>query len=347
MRRPLLAPVVFAATLLLLSCAADVPGTDLPGTPEGPSSPRSEDRSPPLGARPERPPEPPPAPPLETVEISVDEIYPNAKQLASEVAQSLTTYDIGDGLDDVVAAVTSEVGAADALALVAGPLHHADSWSRGHIVYQQLCGVTADRACVMVVVEQQIGSIDGVRTETRTLDVRLLLEDAAWVFDELASAGGQPVPEPDDLPEVARAVLDDPRIDLPDTARWDILAGNISLRLLEVMRQTADEVSYGVVVLREGHPDEVFATDRISDHTRGRAVDIYRLDQTPVVDDRDDDSTTRALTDWLFNHPDVRQIGSPWDLDGSARRSFTDLTHQDHLHVSVIDDETTAAEDGT
>jgi hypothetical protein len=85
-------------------------------------------------------------------------------------------------------------------------------------------------------------------------------------------------------------VLAHPRIELPDSAVWDIHRGRISDTLLAVMARAADEVDYGVVVLDTGHPWEIFGTDRQSDHTRGRAVDIYRVGDRNVVDDRADGS---------------------------------------------------------
>lgn len=35
------------------------------------------------------------------------------------------------------------------------------------------------------------------------------------------------------------------------------------------------------------------------------------------------------------DQPEVSQIGAPWALDGYGGRSFTDVVHQDHLHVGV------------
>jgi hypothetical protein len=47
-----------------------------------------------------------------------------------------------------------------------------------------------------------------------------------------------------------------------------------------------------------------------------------------------------ALVQWLYDHPDVLQVGSPWDLDEeTSSRSFTDEVHQDHIHLAVdVDD---------
>jgi hypothetical protein len=80
----------------------------------------------------------------------------------------------------------------------------------------------------------------------------------------------------------------------------------------------------------------VFETDRVSHHTVGQAVDINRIGDLLVIDDRDPDSATRAIVGWLFVHPDVLELGSPWDLDGPASSlSFTDAVHQDHIHLAV------------
>jgi hypothetical protein len=89
-------------------------------------------------------------------------------------------------------------------------------------------------------------------------------------------------------------------------------------------------------VLVTGHPENVFETDRMSDHTIGRAIDIVRVGDHRVIDDRGEESVTRALVEWLYHHPKVRQVGSPWDLDEEpSRRSFTDAVHQDHIHIAA------------
>ena len=188
----------------------------------------------------------------------------------------------------------------------------------------------------MVVTEQEIGTTDGTSTRVLTLDVRLRLRDGAWVVHHLASTGGQP-PEGDDheLSPEAQAVLDHPRIELPDSAVWDIQAGRISPTLLRVMARAAEQIEYGAVVLATGHPLEIFGTDRKSDHTRGRAIDIYRVGDSNVVDDRKEGSATHQLVEWFYDQPEVARIGSPWALDGFGGRSWTDVLHLDHRHVAV------------
>ena len=41
------------------------------------------------------------------------------------------------------------------------------------------------------------------------------------------------------------------------------------------------------------------------------------------------------FVEWLYEQPEVKQIGSPWALDGFGGRSFTDIVHQDHIHIAI------------
>jgi hypothetical protein len=276
--------------------------------------------------------EPAPAP-AEPYELSPDEMLPATKRLASDVVQQLLTYEPQDTPRETVGAAVGEDGVPDLLVKVT-PLMHRDAWSRGEIVYPQLGGFTDTSASVMVVARQSVGLPDG-RTfeESRTFDVRLAIEDGDWVFDDLASVGGRPVERPADLSAAATAVVDDERIELPDTARWDIYRGVIQEPLLELMSLIADRTDYGVIVLDTGHPWEVFGTDRQSRHSKGRAVDLYRLDGPNVIDDREEGSGTHEFVQWLYEQPEMTNMGSPWALDDFGGRSFTDDLHQDHLHI--------------
>lgn len=335
-----------ATTVLLLAliaagcrAAPDIGGSDDTGeadgvnaSPEGEASeePPVTNASPPPAERPA----PPPA--AEPVALSDAEVYPNAKRLASEIAQKLTTYEAGDDLEEVVAVATNAEGAAlETLLDAAGPLLHRGAWSRGEVVYPQLGGARPDRVSVMVLVQQTVGTATGTRIQHRTLDVRLRLAGDQWVFDALPSAGGDPPEDAAPLTAEAEAVLNDERIELPDSARWDILAGGTSPDLLRLMSRIAERTPYAVLTLSTGHPFEVFGTDRQSNHTKGRAVDIYRVGERDVIDDRSDSSTSRDLVEWLFDDEAVTELGSPWALDGFGGRSFTDVVHADHLHVGV------------
>lgn len=300
--------------------------------PPAPSTPTPAPTSTPTVAPTPASPPPPPA----AYRAGAHEVHPSAKTAAARIAQALTTYEVGTDTATLVAALVDDRGRAADLAAVVEPLVERDRWSRGHVVYPQLGGVGEDAISVMVVVDQRIGSgAEPERSVTRTLDVRLVRSGGAWVLDRVASVGGEEVPRPDDLPPVARQVLDDPRITLPASARWDIHRGVVATELLEVMRDLAERAPYAVVSLSSGHPFHVFGTERLSNHTRGRAVDIRRIDGTDVIDDRDAGSTTHDLVRWLYDLPQVSEIGSPWALDGYGGRSFSDVVHQDHVHIGV------------
>jgi hypothetical protein len=272
-------------------------------------------------------------------EPSPDETHPKAKLLGALVAQRLTTYDPGEPVEHVVdRAADGRSGGDDVTE--AAVLVVDDGWSRGEVLYPQFGGLTEDACSIMAVTRQTIGQPEGRVTEVvRTIDVRLRLDDdGEWVFDHLASAGGDPVARPERLPPEADAVLDDDRIELPDSARWDIHAGHTDLAVLVVLHELAELVgAVGVCTLRNGHPVHVFGTDRVSDHTRGRAVDLHRLGGRFVIEDREEGSTTDEVVAWLYDHDLRPVVGSPWALDGFGGRSFTDPVHQDHLHVAVPD----------
>jgi hypothetical protein len=346
--------LLFVLVLLLAACADE--GDDDPSAPGGAlrdEEPEASEPTPPPSAEDDTdvdgddepdeeeaaPGHAEPDPVAEPYEPVAGEVRPNAKRLASRIVERLTTYEVDESPTDVVAELADgELG--EQLHEAAAPLLHDDAWSRGRVVYPQLGGMLDDATSVMVVVEQTVGLPDGeVLEQSRTLDVRLTLREGAWAFDELASAGGEPVPRPDDLPEVAAAVLDDERIDLPDTAVWDIHRGGVDEELLTLMSRMADRMPYGVIVLDTGHPWEIFGTDRQSKHTMGQAVDIHAVgpEDTLVIEDRLKGSVTHELVRWVYDQPELSEVGSPWALDGFGGRSFSDQLHQDHLHVAVGD----------
>ena len=276
---------------------------------------------------------PPPAPGARYI-VSPGEIEPEAKQLAADIAYSLTTY---EAFDDHWARLNGLVSGSgvDDLARASSPLIYMRSWSRGEVINPQLGGLRNGRASVMVITRQTVGS--GSESEfsvVRTLDIRLVRGESGWQFESLGSAGGVFF-RVEDL-ALANAVAGDPRIEMPDSAPLDILSGLVSPVLLNLMAEIADRTPFGVTVLVTGHPHNVFETDRESDHTVGRAVDIYLIGDHRVIDDRGPDSATRNLVEWLYSHPAVRQVGSPWDIDAAtSRRSFSDEVHQDHIHIAV------------
>lgn len=274
------------------------------------------------------------------------EAVPNGKSVAADFVQAMTTRSAGQRPEDVLALGAPLTGAgfaADAALLTAAPLYD-DEVSVGSIVYPQLGGLLplgagARQASVMVVVEQRLLSRQGNRRQVvRVCEVRLEVQQGQWKVVELASAGGQPVDRPRDLDPQAARVLDNDRLELPDTSRWDVHAGLIDTALLEVLDRAAVVAPLAVTVLRNGHPTNVFGTTKVSDHTKGRAVDVWKIDGQPLVSTGASTGAARAVLQAAAADTRIAQTGSPQgsDLDGPGkRRSFTDLVHRDHLHLAV------------
>ncbi|MBW3639051.1 MAG: hypothetical protein KY451_04275 [Actinobacteria bacterium] len=325
------------ASLLVAGCrtTVDDPTVEVPVVSPPPPSP----------ARVEVSPSPAGLPPAQRYVPLAGERLPQCKQVAADFMQALATRTRGQQPADVMAAAAAFTGTGfrpDPAMLIAAPLY-TEPLSAGDIVYPQFAGLLplspgARRAAMMVVVRQR--SLTGGDTSTQTVricDVRLEVQQNLWRVVELVSIGGEPVGRPPGLDPRAARVLDDPRIELPDTARWDVHAGRISLDLLDVLAVAAAAAPVAVTVLRSGHPPNVFATPKISNHTQGRAVDLWRVDGQPVVTTGAAAGSARALLAAVAADRRLLQAGSPEgsDLDGAGRRSFTDLVHSDHLHLAV------------
>ncbi|MFD0331129.1 hypothetical protein ACFQZC_30645 [Streptacidiphilus monticola] len=86
-------------------------------------------------------------------------------------------------------------------------------------------------------------------------------------------------------------------------------------------------------MVRSGHPIDVFGTNRPSDHPRGRAFDVWRIDGHAVVDP----ATPHSLVDGFMRAAAAAgsyNVGGPRLLSGGAgNQFFSDDTHHDHVHV--------------
>ncbi len=271
-----------------------------------------------------------------TLDPSIGSRHIEAVELAGDVVTSLLTYRRDMDHRDVVSQVVGGSTRIDSLVDETSNLFVPGVESIGEVLFAQLGGMRPDSASVMVVATQTTD--DGSTTEvtTRTLDVRLLYRSGAWRFDFVFDDGGAPVARPESLSPSAATVVDHPEILMADSARWDIYRGDISPTLIGLIAELAEQSPIEVTVLSSGHPFFVFATNRQSLHTSGRAVDIFSVDGRPVGADHSKDSDIYRLVESLYANPLVRSIGSPWDLDGPGGRSFTDEVHLDHLHVSVV-----------
>jgi hypothetical protein len=281
--------------------------------------------------------EPPPHP--EPFEPTVNEVQPDAKRMGGLVAHLITNYEADSSLADVLATLPPGSSQIEGLVAEVELVHHPGMWSRGAVEYVQLGGHLNGRISNFVVIRQDIGvegSSEPERTETRAMEVHLARgETGEWTLETIASAGGVPAERPVDLSEVAAGVVDHERIDLPDTAAWDIYRGFIDRQLLEVMLDIAERTPYSVVVLQTGHSYNVFGTDRVSNHSVGRAVDIYKLDTELMVDSHATWSDSYALSEWIVSRYDIREFGSPWRFPDAVAHTFANEVHHDHIHIGV------------
>lgn len=319
----LIAAVAGALLLLLTSCTSDDAALD-DGRREttSPQAPKATTTSTPV-----------PTPPPARYAPVPGEPAVEAKQLASDLVQALATFPAGGGTASATLARTESLGGTSEIVAAAAPLLDPEAAGRGEIVYPQLGGLTSTDASVMVIVHQQLDGPGGAREISRTVDVRLTRAATGWKVAAIASLGDGSAPPEAAASAQAMAVLGNPNVTMPDTARWDIRLGRVDARVLEVIATLAVDHTVGITTLVSGHPVEVFGTGRPSNHSAGRAVDIWSVDGQPVVSERSDGGPLRLLVQQLFDRG-VEELGSPWDLDGArSSRSFTNEVHQDHLHL--------------
>ena len=264
-------------------------------------------------------------------EPSPNEIEVELKTAAATTIEALLTYESGGGNVAAAAQRLAAAPADPAIAEKSAPLLNAAASGAAEVLYPQMGGFTGSAASVMAVTRVRTLADGNLRSATRTLDVRLVKQDNTWKAVDLASLGGDPVPRAAALSVVAQAVLDHDRIELPDSARWDIEAGKVDDTVLEILRMLGDDHDVEVAVLSSGHPIEVFGTPHTSNHIPGRAVDIWALDGL-IVEQRGATSPLPGLLRKLLERG-VTELGAPIDVDGRGGANFTNLVHQDHLHI--------------
>lgn len=131
---------------------------------------------------------------------------------------------------------------------------------------------------------------------------------------------------------VALDVLNDPRITLSANARTDVTAG-VDPALLSFLEAAAGQDPITVGTLITGHTIDVAGTNRVSEHSCGKAVDITDVAGAPVTVAN---APARALLVWTAGLPSPlrpEEVGTPWpELDVLAG-FFTETP--DHLHVGM------------
>jgi len=202
------------------------------------------------------------------------------------------------------------------------------------VTYPQYGGLSRDlrSASVMVVATQTFRetSRSAPRRRQFIVDVRLERTASAWHATKAivpGRAGGASSTTID-----PRRILANQNLILPDPARADVVAFTIDDRVLTMLEGLSKQWRLTVQVLKSGHPRNVFATDRVSNHTLGRAVDIWAIDGKPVIDQKA--SSWRAVMREAARLG-ANEIGGPADLDTVAGRRpyFTNNVHQDHIHL--------------
>lgn len=260
------------------------------------------------------------------------EIELDLKGAAVATVQALMTYDAQNSSTDAARRRLVAAAAPPQIADKAGAVLIEGAQSAADVVYPQLGGLTSDRASVMVVIRQRLLQGRDLQAFVRTVDVRLVRHDGRWTVEDIPSFGGDAPASPVELSVTAREVLAHPAIDLPDSARWDISSGRVGEPVLALLVDLARTHKLGVTVFASGHPREVFGTTRVSNHTRGAAVDLWLVD-TPIVAQRGPNGSLPALVGDLLKRG-VTELGAPFAVDGPGGGSFTDTVHQDHLHLA-------------
>jgi hypothetical protein len=277
--------------------------------------------------------------------VSPDEPAPDVKWSAVRFLEALTNYSDGGAAPEAAQARLAAVGVPSTLIAEAGPLL-ATGAAAGEVIYPQLGGLTSTTASIMAVIRTHLLHGGRVTSTTRTVDVRLTKRSDSWAVSALASNGGS-LPAVDNVPSetasagtgpvpsLANEVLTSPRIELSDTTRSDVRAGRIDTRILRLLLELTAQRRVAVTVLASGHPHEVFGTNRVSNHTRGRAVDIWAVDGRTVAQQRSEPSSAaRQLTLQALN-AGATEVGAPWVLSAAGRSSFTNTVHEDHIHIGL------------
>lgn len=322
-----------AVAVVLGGCAGDpsapatdeTPGGATPG-PDGTAAPPSSSAPSPTATS--------TLPAVAAWAPGAEEPFPQLKQAATSFLERAGTWAAsGEGTAEAVAARLVDAGVRADIAATAAVLAAPEAeGSTIRIRYPQSGGQTATDASVMTSITQTLQRSGAVEERELTLDVRVQGAGTAW-----AAAGVVPLTPlagPGTLGPNATAVLENPRIRLPGAAEADLRTGALDETMLGILNGLGQRHDLDVAVFYDGHPPHVFATDRVSNHHVGRAVDIWAVDGRTVASLRQDTAFLDPVL-VLAAQLGATEIGSPYDRNGPAGGYFTDAAHQDHLHIGV------------
>lgn len=261
-----------------------------------------------------------------------DEIRPRCKEAAARAIEQALTW--SDSQGNAISRRLSGTPAAARVADMLRPLVTDDAASVASVIYPQYGGLNSalTKASVMVVGRQTLlgQGEDRPRVREFIVDVRLSASSGVW---SVSSATVGIAPSPGELGPEARALLDNPRIRLPEPARADVAAAVISPDVVALLNTLSQSWRLDVHVLRTGHPRNVFGTNRVSNHTRGRAVDIRAINGIPVI------GAERSLWEPVAKEAarlGSTEVGAPGLPEKTTKLPpvfFTNPTHKDHLHL--------------
>ncbi|MEY9846059.1 hypothetical protein [Streptacidiphilus sp. MAP5-3] len=270
---------------------------------------------------------------------SSNDIDPQVKLRAVRLIEALGSWPVGGSGEAAAARRAAAAGYDPGLAAQAGGLLGSAPEAALQVLEAQYGGILSDAASVLVVCRQYTpGHTDTADTTTAdsggtTVDVRLSSAQPLWQVTALHPAVPGPALAPSALSSAARAVLGSDAITLPPAAHADVLSGTIHDSALEAMLTLSHSHRIELSVVRSGHPIDVFGTTRPSDHPKGRAFDVWRIDGQAVIDP----ATPRALVEGFMRAAAAAgsyNVGGPYLLSGGTPdQFFSDDTHHDHVHV--------------
>ncbi|WP_116949320.1 hypothetical protein [Jiangella endophytica] len=314
-----------AAAAVVAACGAEQPRSRAART----MPPRPPEKQP-AGPAPEPPSPVPDLPVVAPWQPGGNEISPEVKLAAVRVLEALGSVPGGGAVTPAADRLTA-AGASPGLERTAGPLLPPAAPAVAQIVYPQYGGLERGTASVMTVVRQTWVDGEALLERVVTADVRLARSGGVWTVTELRPVAPAPA---------AAAALTGPaaelaasgRVQLPEAALADLAAGVVDARVVAALLELSGTYQPAVSVFRGGHPENVFGTDRTSNHTRGRAVDIWAVDGRPVVSMGKDEP---FLLDFLaaVRATGSDEIGGPVDPDGPGGKHFADDLHRDHVHL--------------
>ena len=280
-------------------------------------------------------PSPPALPALPAVTVwqpSSNDIDPQVKTRAVRLIEALGNWPTGHGGSAAARARVTALGLDPTLVDQAGAVLNSAPDAALQVLEAQYGGILSDSASVLVVCRQWHRGADGqIVAGGTTVDVRLSQDEPRWKVTALHPA--QPGPAVSPVPSAAQRVLTSPQLTLPPDVQADLRSGNIHASALDSLLTLTRTYRLELSVMRSGHPIDVFGTDRPSDHPKGRAFDVWRINGQAVVDP----SSSRSMIEGFMRAAAAAgsyNVGGPWQLSGGAPdQFFSDNTHHDHVHV--------------